>query len=431
MTLTKAPKIKSSLFYSGLVIILFIIISMIWMMFAQLESAAIASGSVVVASGRRVIQHFEGGIVKKIFVKEGSTVEKSALLLVLENTQAKAVSQIHQNEFWQLLGTKARISAELGLVNKPRFPDALTNANLPVTNEIIRLQNDLFIANQRAFKGSVNIYKQRIEQLNEQINGKQAEVKANIEQLDYINKELKEVEVLAKKKLVKLSRLLALKREAASLTGKQGELNATIAGLKQKIGETKLEIIAVTEKRHKDLLDELHETQKKLSDVLERQKTSADILERTEIRSPIAGKVMDLKVHTIGGVIKAGEPIMDIVPLHETLIIEAKLNPLDIDVVHKGLVAKVMLTGLSQRNTPTLLGKVTHVSADAIIEPSTNRAYFSVRIEVPGKEFKKLTIQALYPGMPAEVMIITKTATPWEYFTTPVISSFNRAFRED
>lgn len=431
MSINNAPKIKNIIFYSGLFITISIGGFILWMMFAQLESAAIAPGSVVVASGRRVIQHFEGGIVKEIFVKEGTLVKKSALLVILENTHAKAASQINQNELWQLLGAKARISAELNGVNTLTFSEELSHANLPATDEIMRLQQDLLIANLRTYNSSVDIYKQRIEQLNEEINGKQAEVKANIEQLQYINKELNDVETLAKKKLVKMSRLFGLKREAAGLTGKQGEINAKIAELKQKIGETNLHIIALAEKQRKDLLDEQRETHKKLSEILERQKTSTDVLTRTEIRSPIAGTVMNLKIHTIGGVIKPGEPIMDIVPVHEALIIEARISPLDIDVVHEGLTAKVVLSGLSQRNMPKLLGKVTSVSADSITEPATNKTYFSVQVEVSAKELKKLGSQSLYPGMPAEVMIITKTATPWDYFTTPILKSFDHAFREN
>lgn len=425
------PKINKIIFYSGILLVVFLFSAALWMVFAQLESAAVAPGSIMVASGRRVIQHFEGGIVKTILVKDGDKVKKSQLLVVLENTNAKAASQINQSEYWQLLGTEARINAELNGQTSPAFPDELKNSREQSAKDIMRLQQELLLANQRTFSGSIDIFNQRIEQLTEEINGKQAEVKANTEQLQYINKELQEVEILAQKKLVKQSRFLALKREAAGLTGKQGELLATIAELKQKIGETKLQIIALTDKQRKDLLDELHETQRKLREIHERQKTSSDVLARTEIRSPVDGIVMNLKIHTVGGVVKAGEPIMDIVPLHETLIVEARLNPLDVDVVHEGLMAKVIFSGLSQRNTPKLLGKVTQVSADALTDPMTNKSYFNVKIEVPAKELRKLGPITLTPGMPAEVMIITKTASPWEYLTQPIVKSFDRSFREN
>lgn len=426
-----APKIKNIIFYSVLSILLFLVSFVLWMVFAKLESAAIAPGSVIVASGRRVVQHFEGGIVKNLLVKDGDHVKKFELLIVLENTQAKAVSEITQKELWKLLGVQARISAELHKKKMINFPAELKNTSSSSAQETMQVQQALFEANQRTFENSIDIYQQRIEQLNDEIRAKQAQIKASIEQHAYIDQELKEVEALAQKKLVKLSRLLALKREAVGLLGKQGEINANISELKQKIGETKLQIIAMTEKQRKDLLDELHANQQKLGEMLERQKTSADVLARTEIRSPISGTVMNLKFHTVGGVIKSGEPIMDIVPAHETLLIEAKLSPLDIDVVHKGLNAQVVFSGLSQRNTPRLLGRVTHVSADAMYEQATNKTFYNVDVEVPANELKKLGLITLYPGMPAEIMIITKTATPWDYFTTPIIKSFDHAFREN
>lgn len=426
-----APKINKPILFSGLFILLFLCSLVFWMFFAHLDTAAIAPGVVAVESGRRVIQHFEGGIIKQIAVKEGEVLQKNQLLLVLVDTQAKAASEINENEWLQLVGAKTRIKAELTKKNQLHFPAVLTQSKDPSAEEIMQVQHDLFATNERTFQNSIGIYKQRIEQLTEEIHGKQAEVTANGEQLQYINKELKEVEVLAAKKLVKQSRLLALKREAAGLTGKQGELLATIAALKQRIGETELQIIDLTEKHRKDLLDELRETQRKMEETEERMKASRDVLQRTEIRSPIAGVVMNMKVHTLGGVVKSGEPLMDIVPLHESLIIEAKLNPLDIDVVHVGLVAKVAFSGLSQRNTPKLLGKVTRVSADAITDPMTNKTHYDVKIEVPEQELKKIGSVKLMPGMPVEVMIITKKSTPWQYLTAPIIKSFDRSFRQD
>ncbi|ETO92378.1 HlyD family type I secretion periplasmic adaptor subunit [Legionella oakridgensis] len=431
MLINHAPNIKKIIFYSFLVIFIFFGGFLMWATLAPLESAAIAPGKVIVAGNRRVIQHWEGGIIKKLYVKDGSTIKESDLLIKLDDIQAKAAAQINQNDYWELLGVQARLYAEIDQEKSIQFPPVLLHTNDIKAQEIIKLQQAIFMSNQKNFNDTVNIYKQRIGQLQEQIRGKQAQLMANQEQFGYINQELKDVRILATKKLIKQSRLLALQREAANLAGKQGEAQSAIAELEQKIGETKLEIIAMTDKQRKELLAELRETQKKLNEAYERMKASSDTLIRTEIRSPITGTVINLKVHTVGGVIKPGEPIMDIVPTHEALIIEAKLNPLDIDVVQRGLPAKVTLSGLSRRNTPTLLGQVIHVSADVLLDSQTNKPYFDVQVEIPAQELKKLNQQILYPGMPAEVMIITKKATPWEYFTAPILKSFNRAFRED
>lgn len=430
MNTSAKPNIKYIVHYGVWVIFTGLLIFLLWAHVTTLESAAIAPGSVTVAGSRRVVQHLEGGIISAIFVQDGSHVNKNDLLAELDNTQAKAASQINQNGYWELVGTQSRIEAEL-YSKKLTFPKELASSNLQELRAIMALQAKLLESNQQNFNSSIGIYEQRIEQLQQEIAGTKAVIIANQEQLGYIEKELKDATILAAKRLIKQSQLFALQREFANISGKQGELKAKVAELEQKIGETKLQMLSLRDKRHKELLDELHETQIKLNDVKQRQKASHDILARTNIRAPIAGTVVNLKIHTVGGVIRPGEAIMDIVPNHEALIIDAKLNPLDIDVVHPGLVAKVLFTGLSQRNTPRLMGKVIHVSADALPDPQTNKPYFEVKIKIPHSELKKLVHQSLYPGMPAEVMIITRKTSPWDYMTKPLYKSFDRAFRED
>lgn len=426
------PDIHHLLRYGIMIIVLFIGGFLLWAFFATLESAAIAPGNVIVAGNRRMVQHLEGGIVKEILVQDGSVVEKSALLIRLENTQAQAVSSINQNELWELTGAMARIKAELTHAETVTFPPAMLKANkLNVTQPIINLQHSLLIANRQNNDRSIAIFTQRKDQLRNEIQGTEAVVEANAAELVFIKKELDDATVLAEKRLIKQSRYYALRREFANVSGKTGELKAKIAELKQKIGETDLQILAFNDKRRKDLLDELNETNKKLYEIEQRSKASEDILARTEIRAPIAGTVVNLKVHTIGGVIRAGEEILDIVPDHEALIIAAKLNPLDIDAVHNGLPTKVVLTGLSQRNTPQLHGKVIFVSADALTDTATNKTYFLIKVQINPKEIKKLAHVRLYPGMPAEVMVITQKNTPWHYFTQPIMSSFDHAFREN
>lgn len=431
MNLSPSPDIKKIVTFSFIIIAVFIGGFVLWATLATLESASIAPGSVIVAGNRRVIQHLEGGIIQKIYVHDGSFVKRDALLMKLKDTSAKMTSSIHDNEYWTLIGTKARIHAELNS-KKIKFPEQMFKNKSPEIKAIINLQKNLLNANKHHFKSTVGVYEQRVEQLQHEIAGTKAVIKANKEQKEFFEKELKDAKILLEKRLIKQSRYYALQREFSGVTGKKGELEAKVAGIKQKIGETELQIISIKDKHNKKLLDELHETQKKLHEMKQRGITSADILERTEIRAPISGTVVNLKFHTIGGVIRTGEPIMDIVPKHELLIIEAKLNPLDIDNVYPGLQAKVTLTGLSQRNTPRLLGVVTHVSADAIIDGNSNNQgpYFKIRIRIFNNELKKLVNKELYPGMPAEAMIITHKNSPWVYFTKPIIRSFNRAFHE-
>ncbi len=431
MTPRSSPDISHIMLYSLIVIVFFIGGFFLWMMLATLESAAIAPGSVIVAGNRRVIQHLEGGIIQKIYVRDGSHVKKNDLLIKLQDTMVKATFDINHNEFWTLHSKEARIHAELHQQENVTFPDVMVHSDAPEIKAMMKLQKLLFRANKQHFQSNMGVYKQRIEQLQQEIIGTEAIIQSNHEQRIFIEKELKDAKILVEKRLIKQSRFYALQREFSGITGKKGELAAKVAGLKQKIGETKLQMISMADKHRKELLDELYETEKKLHELKQRRITSGDVLIRTEIRAPIAGTIVNLKHHTVGGIIRAGDPIMDIVPEHEALIIEAKLNPLDIDAVFPGLMAKVVLTGLSQRNTPRLLGQVTHVSADVLIDPNTQHAYFQIKIEIPKDQLKKLNEQTLYPGMPAEVMIITNKTSPWLYFTKPIVKSFDRAFRED
>ncbi|MCH9756905.1 MAG: HlyD family type I secretion periplasmic adaptor subunit [Gammaproteobacteria bacterium] len=424
------PEIKLIIIYSAVVIVLFIGGFFTWATLATLESAAIAPGSVIVAGNRRVIQHFEGGIIQKIYVKDGSYVKKNALLIKLKDVKAKAVSDINQHEFWTLIGTQARIYAELDH-DTIQFPSQLLHSNEPKVKSIVALQHHIFKANKKHIDSNLGIYQQQIQQLEQEITGIQAVIKSNDEQRVFIEKELNDAKILVKKRLIKQSRYYALQREFSAITGKKGQLAAKLAELQQKIGETELQINAIKDKHRKTLLDELNDIQTKLNEIQQRQKTGQDILSRTEIRSPIDGTIVNLKFHTQGGIIKSGEPIMDIVPKHEILIIGAKLSPLDIDAVHPGLKAKVTLTGLSQRNAPRLIGTVTHVSADALTDPNTQKTYFQVKIKIPEDQLKKLSHVTLYPGMPAEAMLITNKSSPWAYFTKPIVKSFDRAFRED
>ncbi len=430
MTNDSRPEIKSIMIYSAVVILLFIGGFFAWATLASLESAAIAPGSVIVAGNRRVIQHFEGGIIQKIYVTDGSFVKKDDLLLKLKDIQAKAVSDINEHELMTLLSTQSRIHAELDH-DTIQFPSQLLHADTPKAKSILELQEKIYKANKQHINSNLGIYQQQIQQLEQEIVGTQAILKSNEEQHQFIEKELKDAQVLVEKRLIKLSRYYALQREFSAITGRKGELAAKLASLQQKIGEVELQIVSIKDEHRKTLLDELHDIQTKLNELKQRQKTGNDILSRTEVRSPIAGTVVNLKFHTRGGIIKPGEPIMDIVPKHEILIIGAKLSPLDIDAVHPGLTAKVAFTGLSLRNAPRLIGTVTHVSADALTDPNTQKTYFEIKIKIPEDQLKKLHNITLYPGMPAEAMIITNKSSPWTYFTKPIVKSFDRAFRED
>ncbi len=426
------PNTKNSILFGLIVIAIFVGGFTLWAIIAPLESAAMAPGQIIVSGYRRTIQHLEGGIVKAIYVKDGMNVKKDQMLLKLDDEQAKISLDLKRNDVLEFLGADARLQAEKNNADKITFSPRLSaESKDKKTQEVIQGQIDIFNADQKAFNGSVFILKQKISQLNEEIKGTQASIEATMTQLKLINEEVVSVTELEKQRLVERSRLLSLQREEARLSGVIAESKAKIATLEQSIGEAELRITALEKDRKKEVLNSLRETQQKLSEALEKEKAADEILFRTEIRSPISGVVVGLKIHTLGGVIKPGDPIMDVVPSHEQLVVEAKINPNDIDIVHKGLPAKVQLTAYKMRTTPILQGVVTEVSADVFNEKELRESYYLARVVINQDELSRLPKNIrLYPGMPVEVMIISAKLTPWQYFISPITQSFNRAFRE-
>ena len=428
----KTPETKRAWRWGVWVILAFVAGFLLWATVAPLESAALAPGKVVASGRRRVIQHLDGGIVTHIYVKDGSKVKKGQILIKLDDDSATLTVTLLENEVYELAANQARLTAERDNQAQITFSNLLLkNKDKPSVAAIIANQKSLFRANVSAYHNQLRILNQRIEQLHSQINGTEAQLKANEAQYKLILTETKEVKALYKKRLIELSRLLSLQREQARLAGVRGEKMAAIAAFKQKIGETEHEIITLKSKRHKEVLESLLQTHQELIDALKKLRTAQAILARAAIRSPQDGIVVGLKVHTIGGVIKPGEPIMDIVPTKEALVVEARVSPLDIDVVHPGLLAKIDLIAFRSRNTPLLVGKVTYVSADAFQEENDGESYYLARIEIGQDQLKRLKPgQMLYPGMPVTVMIVTGEQTFFEYIFGPVKQSFGRAFRE-
>ena len=427
--LTTKPNIRRDIIFSVVVIIAFFGILGFWAGFAPLESAAIATGKVIVSGYQKDIQHLEGGIVTRIAVKDGDVVKRNQVLLILKKTQAQSSLSITQHQLLESKAAVLRIQAELD--NQAQF-NLQQNANFAHAPQVIKIQQSIFTTNKKVFTNTLHIHQQQIRQLQQQVVGLQEKIKANDKQHYFIEKELKDIRVLAEKRLVKQSRLLSLEREAARLTGTQADHHSQIAQTEQKINEVKIEITKLENDHRQQLLEQLKQEYQKVKDLSEQQTAQHDILKRTVIRSPIAGTVVGLKVHTVGAVVKPGEILMNIVPRHETLVVEVRLNPLDIDVVHRGLLAQVRVASFNQRTTPLLTGKVLHVSANALVDQTTGKAYYLAQINIPKSEIAKLpAADKLYPGMPVEAMIVTNKLTPWEYFVAPVQRSFNRAFREE
>lgn len=404
----------------------------VWAAIAPLNTAAIASGEVMVDGRRKTIQHFEGGIVSEILVKDGSVVTAGQVLVRLQQTQAQAILSLVDGRSIAARSLAARLTAERDGAKILTFPAVLQAArNEPNVRAAMDGQRRIFTARRDSLASKIALLRKRDAQVRTEISGLRSQIKAADRQLALIEEELDGIRSLVKRGLVAKPRLLALERRAAEIGGSRGRNVAAVARARQTIGETQLKIEELKTERLNEVVRELRDVESQLHDLGERRSASSDVLSRTEIRAPIAGTVVGLKVATTGGVIAAGEAIMDIVPTNTSLIVEAKVSPQDIDIVRAGLEAQVRFTALSQRNSVPVDGKVVSVSADRLSDQFTPEGYYLARIGLPAAIHETLRGVTLHPGMRAEVMIVTGANTALGYFMKPIAESFNRAFRED
>jgi HlyD family secretion protein len=402
-----------------------------WAALAPLSSAAVAPGTVRVESHRKTVQHLEGGIIAALEVGEGDLVARDQVLVRLDPTQAEARYEAVRNRYQSLRATEARLVAEREGYATTRFPVELTSErDDPRVAEILAGQEQIFDTRRRSFAGRSKILQQQVEQLRSQIRGLEAQVTSEERQIELIAEETADVDGLYRKGLERKARLLALQREAALLDGSQAQHLAEIARAEQAIGESELQIFNLTDRFAAEIASELSDVQAQLVDTEEELNAAQDVLRRQNVRAPIAGTVVNLRVFTPGGVIGPSQPILDIVPRDDELLVEAEVRPLDIDVVKPGLEAQVRLTAFKQRSTPTLAGRVRHVSADHFIDERTGATHYKAEVRIDANAQAHLDGLELYPGMPAEVLIMTGTRTLWDFLVTPVKDSFARAFRE-
>lgn len=402
-----------------------------WAATAPLSSASIAQGVVVVEGSRKTVQHLEGGIVDEILVREGSEVEAGQVLIRMDATRPQALYDLLRSEYSAILALEARLLAERDGSDSITFSSEVLKLTAdPEVMALIVGEKRLFETRRARLNGQTDILRQRIVQFEEQIKGLGAQRLSKTQQRALIKEELEAVLELYEKGYEKKPRVLALRRARARLHGERGEHIADISRVKQSIGEAELRIIDLQNGFQREVATELQRVRTRLAELRDRIRAQEDVLRRLEVRAPQAGVVMGLKIHTADGVIASGMPILDIVPSKEHLIIDAHVNPEDIDVVHAGLTAQVRLTAYKRRSTPTVEGSVTQVSADRFVDVNSGTAYYLVRVELDPLSLEILDDVKLYPGMPAEVMIQTGNRTALEYIVSPIANGIQRAFRE-
>ena len=397
----------------------------------SISGAVLAPGTVTVEGNYKTIQHFDGGIVSKILVKNGDLVKKGDELVRLEGTMAQANLSIINSRVRDYSIQQARLIAERDRKSAFELPDPVRPfMDDPQVKEILATQKALFDARRASHQGEQSVLKQRLEQVQAEISGQEKELTSRRRQLQLANKELADVEPLFAKGFANQQRLGGLQREQARLEGDIGRMIADIARSKGAIAEAVLKIAQSEKEYTQSVVDEMRKVQGLLSEADEQRKTTADKLDRIVLRAPDSGRVHALAVHTEGGVVQPGTPLMQIIPDSERLVIEAQVQPQDIDKVRQGLAAGIRFPAFDAKTTPRLSGTVATVSA-AELTTNQGKNYFTARIEIPPSEIKRIAAaHRLVPGMPAEVYIETASRSVFSYFVKPLVDAMTRSFRD-
>ena len=405
---------------------------LLWAALAPIDSAAVAPGVVTVESSRKTIQHLEGGIISEILVREGDRVEQGSVLMRLDDTESRAQLEIVRGQFLAKRAEEARLIAERNGDESVTFPpDLLEMQDDPRVEEAIMGQERVFKARYQALSGEVKVLEQRTGQLEEQIRGLEALSESKGKRLKLYQEEIAGLHKLFERGLGDKSRLREWERQAAELEGERADHQSSIAATRIQIGETKLQIVQVQRRFMSEVVEQLHRVQTDLFDLRERIRALEKTLERTMIRAPESGSVVGMRIHTVGGVLRTGDPILDIIPEDEPLIVEAQVEPNDINRVAPGLEADIRFSAFNTRTTPTVPGIVQTVSADRLTDQKTGLPYFLARIQVTQEGMETLRGLTLLPGMPADVMIKTGERTFFEYLIRPVTDRLALGLKEE
>ncbi|MDO8981244.1 MAG: HlyD family type I secretion periplasmic adaptor subunit [Afipia sp.] len=402
-----------------------------WASTAQISGALIAPGSIVVDSNVKKVQHPTGGVVGEVRARDGDRVKAGDVVVRLDDTVTKASLAIVTKGLDGLWARRARLLAEQDGAERITFPPELMEsfAN-PDVRSLIGNEVKLF---QVRSSGRVNQkaqLKERIAQLKEEIGGLEAQENAKSREIELIQKELVGVRDLFAKNLVQISRLTVLERDAARLDGDRAQFVAQKAQAKGKITEIELQIIQIDKDLSSEVSKEMREINDKIGEFVERKVTAEDQLRRIDIRAPQDGMVLQSTVHTVGGVITAGDAVMLIVPDSDNLSVEAKVNPQDIDQLRIGQKTLLRLSAFNQRTTPELNGTISRISPDTTIDQRTGQSYYTVRVSLPPAEVARLGDVRLMPGMPVEAFVQTGERTMISYLAKPFSDQLMRAFRE-
>lgn len=403
-----------------------------WAAVAPLSSAAIALGQVSPDGSQRTVQHLEGGIIREMRIKEGDLVRAGQLLITLDKELAEANYQSRNRKLQRLRIVRDRLLAQQS--NDRQFSAEVVSAMLsdPTFVQFVKNESATFYIKLKLIDEQLAIYDRQEKQILNEIDGLKAQVAGLTAQVEFLDREIEAKEGLLTKGLTNAPQLYAVKRKRAELDSEASAIISTIARAYQKNEELKISKLTFQTETFEKIAEQLAQINTEISQAEEALRAAEDVLKRTEIVSPINGRVLSLHYKTLGGVVRPGEAIMVIVPDDEELIVDARLTPNDIDNVSLGMKAKIQFLSFMARHTLPLDGEVITIGADVVTDPKTGESYYPLRVTVSasGQDHEARQID-LRPGMPAEVFVQTGSHTPLQYIFGPMMKSFGKAFREE
>ncbi|MFP3942323.1 MAG: HlyD family type I secretion periplasmic adaptor subunit [Alphaproteobacteria bacterium] len=417
--------VAATVFFGGLVA---------WTVGAPIESAVVVQATVEVESNRKAVQHLEGGIVKAIHVRENATVDAGDLLVEFDETAARTTLSVVEAQLADQIARAARLMAEragAARLTMPPLPEDASPRFAARLEDALESQRDAFEARREARTTKMSVLHQRKEQLLRRIDGREQQIASVERQIALLDRQLKGAKKLLKKGLTPLTRVLELERQIEELNGQVGAHNADIAQTEEALGEAELEIVQARREFKEGTVHDYAEARTEIAELQERRIAALDQLRRTKVRAPRDGRVLNLSVHTVGGVVGPREPIMMIVPDDDPLVLTAQVSPSDIDKIRPGADVRVKFSASGVRTAEELDSKVISVSADSMSDPDTGTSYFRAVIELPARAAGVLRDVELSPGMPAEAYIRTGTEPAIAYLVKPLTDILGRAFREE
>ena len=413
----------------GIIIFTFVVLGG-WSALAKLDSAVVAQGTVVNETSKRTVQHLEGGIIREILAREGQQVHQGQVLFRIDPVTAKAGFDVQRNQLDFSMAQEARLLAERDGADEISFPEEIqSRRDEPNVARAMSDQTKEFHERRASLNGQVDLLEAKIRQHQNEIGGLKLEHDATSHQLESINNELTDLNYLLVKHLVQKSRVMALEREKSRLDGVIGRSIADQAKAESGIDEAKLQIRQIRQKVTEEVSGQILEVRQKIADLNEKLRVAADVLHRVDVVAPVSGSLQNLKVFTIGGVIKAGEPLVEVVPDHDSLVIQARVSPLDIERVFPGMQAEVRFSSFHTSLVPLILGRIDTVSRDRLTDEATKQPYFLAQVtahDVPDDVRQRLTA-----GMPADVVIPTGERTVLGYLVKPLKNRLQGALREE